>query len=356
MFSANWVNGAGTLAVAVLSSLAASACAERSESLGEKPSPPQMARFQEVEDCRERFADLDSAIDDAALDARSVRLARRSIIADCGAPGPGQLGDPRGGDQGSGTRFPGVLLSYQDARINESSGLAAAAGHPGVLYTHNDNGDSARFYAVGGDGLTAAVYTLPGADAVDWEDMAAGPLNTLWFGDIGDNDSNRGFISVYRVTEPRRLTSRPVAWTRYDFQYADVRAHNAETLLIRPTSGRLFIATKQTNEAVLYRADRRLSTGGYNTLNAIADIPSVITGGAFSHDGRSLVLRTYSKAYLYQGSTASSSSVADMISTIPTVLAMPTGGESVTFTRDDRYLLVGREGRNSPVWALPIED
>ena len=288
-----------------------------------------------------------------------VALLLSLVISACagGPENPEQTQSlPPLGGPSPDTRSPGVLLSLQDPRINESSGLAAAADLPGVLYTHNDNGDTARFYAVGENGMTRAVYHLPGADAVDWEDMSAGPRRSLWFGDIGSNKSDRSYISVYRVTEPSRLTSGPVPWIRYDFRYADGRVRNAEALLIHPINGRLYIATKQNNGAAIYQAPRALSRVGYNTLRPVADIPPVITGGAFSHDGRRLVLRSYNEAYLYVGSTPGPSSIDAVATGAPTLLALPTSGESVTFTRDDRYLLVGQEGVNSPVWALPIRD
>ncbi len=44
--------------------------------------------------------------------------------------------------------------------IDESSGLSASRAHRGVLYTHNDSGDSARVFAVREDG-TLVGMTLP---------------------------------------------------------------------------------------------------------------------------------------------------------------------------------------------------
>ena len=47
----------------------------------------------------------------------------------------------------------------------ESSGLETARNFASILYTHNDSGGIARFFAVGADGLTKAVYTLQGDGA-----------------------------------------------------------------------------------------------------------------------------------------------------------------------------------------------
>ena len=96
------------------------------------------------------------------------------------------------------------------------------------------------------------MFTLRGATHYDWEDMSAGPRNTLWFGDIGANASKRGDISVYRVKEPRRLKSRAVKYTRFRFKYSDGQSHNAEALLVNPVSGALMIVTKQSGGAAFY--------------------------------------------------------------------------------------------------------
>ena len=78
-----------------------------------------------------------------------------------------------------------VAFAFEDPRITESSGLASAST-PGVVYTHNDSGDAARFFAVGPDGRTRTVYTVPGVQVRDWEDMARGPdergRSSLWLG------------------------------------------------------------------------------------------------------------------------------------------------------------------------------
>ena len=240
------------------------------------------------------------------------------------------------------TTEPFRLQHLLDSRIDESSGLETAANFRETLYTHNDSGDSARFFAVGRGGLTKALYTLRGADFRDWEDMAAGPNKTLWFADIGDNGRRRSAVSVYRVPEPTRLVSVNVPWTRYDFRYEDGESYNAEALLVHPTTGVLYIATKQKSGAAVYRAPLRLKTSGYNTLTRVSGAPPMVTGGNFSPNSKRLVLRTTELAYVYShiGGAAS-------------VIDLPIGGESVTFSRNGADLLVGREGSSSPVWRVP---
>lgn len=241
---------------------------------------------------------------------------------------------------------PEVKLRLRDQRITEASGLAVSSRFSRVIYTHNDSGDSARFFAINRHGRTRATLSLKGASSRDWEDMAAGPRRTVWLGDIGDNGTSRKYISVFRVKEPRTMETRRLSWTQFDLRYPN-GSHNAEALLVHPVSGALYVVTKEHRGAGIYRAKRPLDTAGYNVLRRVAGAPSVVTGGDFSSDGNRLVLRTYRKAYVYRNIGGSKRMVD---------LPSQKQGESVTFTKHkEPRLLVGSEGSNSRVWRLPAK-
>jgi hypothetical protein len=246
-------------------------------------------------------------------------------------------GTPRAGGSVTTT----LLFTFKDDRIKESSGIETSVHFPRVLYTHNDSGDDARFFAVGRHGGTRAVLTLDGAGSWDWEDMSAGPNDTLWFGDIGANQLGRDYISAFRVREPRRLEDRNLAWKRFDFVYDDGASHNAEAMLVNPVTGRLYVVTKAESGAGVYRAPRHLSTTSRNVLNRIARAPVKVTGGDFSANGRRIVLRTYGSAYFYRKFGGHAAQVN-----------LPSGGESIAFARDGHGVLVGKEGVHSPVWRV----
>ena len=89
----------------------------------------------------------------------------------------------------------------------ELSGLVASPTQKGVLWAHNDSGDRARLFALRTDGSLIASLDVPGAEAVDWEDVAVGPDDTLLVGDIGDNGAVRASVDVWRVPEPRDLAT-----------------------------------------------------------------------------------------------------------------------------------------------------
>ena len=241
-----------------------------------------------------------------------------------------------------------VATRLADPRIVESSGLAVSRRHPGVVWTHNDSGDEARLFAVGSDGRTRAVLTLAGAQARDWEALAAGRDDrgrpALFAGDIGDNNGVWPEVAVYRVAEPVVLRDATVPAVRYRLRYAD-GPHNAEALLADPRSNRLYVATKAESGGGLYRAPARLDPAGVNVLQRVARVPPVVTDGAFLPSGRGFVLRDYQRAHVYTGPGRRVGSFD---------LPLQFQGESLTVSADGRSLLVGSEGPGSELWRVPL--
>src|SRR4029077_13252980 len=96
------------------------------------------------------------------------------------------------------------------AKLPELSALAASRTHPGILYAHNDSGDTARFFAIDDTAQITAEMDLTGATAVDWEDIAVGPCPSGAggsLGDLGDSGMSRAGYTIYRVAEPAVLTT-----------------------------------------------------------------------------------------------------------------------------------------------------
>ncbi|MGI5204440.1 hypothetical protein ACQEU6_23010 [Spirillospora sp. CA-108201] len=252
-------------------------------------------------------------------------------------------------------RDDAVAFTIKDPRITESSGLAASSLHRGVVYTHNDSGGVPKVYALGPDGKVAAVLTLAGAGARDWEAMAIGRDGrgrpAIYVADIGDNLGGAWpYVTVYRIPEPTRLVSQTLQATRFRIKYED-GPRNAETMMINPRTNRLYIVSKLFGGKV-YEAPARLRTGGFNVLRRVGDAPAIATDGAFAPDGRTCVIRTYFGARLY--SVGADGRPGETIKSLD--LPRQVQGESVTYTPDGRSLLVGSEGRKQPVYRLPLPE
>ncbi|GIH28742.1 hypothetical protein Aph01nite_70520 [Acrocarpospora phusangensis] len=242
-----------------------------------------------------------------------------------------------------------ILFTFRDKRITESSGIALSPTHPDIVYTHNDSDAGAQFFAVGMDGRTRATFTLAGAEARDWEAMAASTdpqtgRGILWFADIGDNlDGAWADISVYKVIEPERVRNATLEAVRYRFRYAD-GARNAEGIMVHPKTGRLYVISKEFSGSI-YQAPRTLRTDRTNVLRRVGEAPIMATDAAYAPDGSSFVIRTYFSASVYKAPGKLLSRV-----TMPALAQ----SESVAYTRDGSALLTGSEGADSPVYEVPL--
>lgn len=103
------------------------------------------------------------------------------------------------------TGTPKVMCRIDDPRLREISGLASSVNFPGVLWTHNDSGDSARVFAISARTCRIrAVVTLTGVRNRDFESMSMGRDRAgrpeLWVGDTGGNLTKRRVIQVYRLS------------------------------------------------------------------------------------------------------------------------------------------------------------
>ena len=182
---------------------------------------------------------------------------------------------------------PTPIANLKNPGINESSGLAASRTNPNIYWTHNDSGDQPFVYTFDARGESRGVFRVAGALARDWEDMAVGPgperaSSYLYLGDIGDNDKARSEIVVYRVPEPKLTAADKDSSRRYPrtttaadairLRYPDGK-FDAETLMVHPTSGNLYIVTKvMLKNATVYEAPAPLVAGKVITMKRIGDI------------------------------------------------------------------------------------
>jgi len=264
-----------------------------------------------------------------------------------------------------------IRCSLADHRIEESSGIAASSSTDEVVFTHNDSGDEPRFFAVDTRTCaTRATFQVAGARNLDWEDMAGGSAAdgapVLWLADIGDNAARRASVVVYEVDEPQagasggsvRLRQR---WT---LTYPD-GAHDAETLLIDPETGRPVVITK--DGAAGRSQAYRLPAAGSGVLERLAglDVRALpggglvspawsLTGGATSPDRRTVALRSYLSAWLW--TTTPGEPLSATLARRPDSLALPVGrqAEALTFTRDGTGLWVTSEGAGAPLARVPL--
>jgi hypothetical protein len=238
----------------------------------------------------------------------------------------------------------------------ELSGLVLSRTQPRVLWTHNDSGDHARVLAVTTTGRLLADVAVTGAENVDWEDIAIGPApgrgDALYVADTGDNLARRREVVVYRVPEPRvggggPRASAPAA--RLALRYP-TGAQDAEALLVDPSSGALVVVTKSFGgDAGVYVA-ARAAAGATTVLRRRGRLSlgfgEAVTAGDVSADGRTIVLRTYDRAFVWtrRGREPLATALRRRPCTAREHLLVEGQGEALALTRDGGAFYTVPEG------------
>ncbi|MFE7211006.1 WD40 repeat domain-containing protein [Streptomyces sp. NPDC057611] len=243
-------------------------------------------------------------------------------------------------------------FTIKDPRIKESSGLAASHLHPGVYWTHNDSGYGPQIYAVDRrTGETVATVTLSGIGKPrDMEAISIGPGNQIYVGDIGDNlDGTWPYVWIYRLPEPKELKDQTIRATQYVVKYAD-GPRNAESMVVHPKTGRVYIIDKKEDGGHLYEGPAELSPSGTNVFKPIAPVDLWATDAALSPDGTHLAVRGYFGGihYDWNGGRIKRAGRLDV--------PLQGQGESVTYSVDGTKLLYGSEGSESPVQVRDAPD
>jgi hypothetical protein len=254
---------------------------------------------------------------------------------------------------------PGKIANDQ---INELSGIVSSRRTNGVWWVNNDSGDSARLFAVGGNGRSLGEFRLSGAQAIDWEDIGIGPgpkagVSYLYAADIGDNAKARPSVQLYRVPEPAVDPTKPASApktltgvAKLTLTYPDT-PHDAEAFFVDPKAGRLYIVSKELGAAGVYRAPAGLKAGSTTKLQRVGkvDVGPLVTAADITAPGDAIALRTYTSVRVFArtGSTTITAALAGKPCKGRT--AAEPQGEAIGFTRDGRGYVTVSEGAHAPL-------
>ena len=209
------------------------------------------------------------------------------------------------------TFLPGRQVGkVQTKLITEASGIVASRKNPGVLWVHNDSGNSAMVYALNFKGQLLRTCRIEGARCRDWEDIAIGPgpnkqRDYLYIGDIGDNRARHSSITIYRVPEPKVDPNG----TQMDIQIGPAETielvfpdgpKDAETLMVDPVNSDIYIISKRKLFCQVFRAASAELTQKPVRLSHVAVLPwALAVGGDISPDGKHIIVRSLSHASLW---------------------------------------------------------
>ena len=266
---------------------------------------------------------------------------------------------------------PQVVGKIESGEITESSGIAASKCQENVFWTHNDSGDNAFIFALNQKGKKLGTWKVSGAKNKDWEDIATfqdakNGKCLLYIGDIGNNERLKSEMTIYRVAEPtisdadkdssKKNPSQTENAEAIKFVYPEMR-HDAETLLVHPNSGDIYILSKRLSGASgVYKLAADFSLEKTNTLKKIADfsVPAVpngfLTGGDISPDGKRVVVCDYFSAYeIVLPKNAKSFDEIWTEKLLIVELGERNQGEAVAYSADGKSIFATSEKKNSPI-------
>jgi hypothetical protein len=270
-----------------------------------------------------------------------------------------------------------LQATFQSPRLVESSGVAVSQTYPGVLWTHNDSGDGPYLYATDLRGADRGALLVPGAQAIDWEDMSLGPCpvafpiqsrpirvnadTCIYLADTGDNFEFRPFVTIYAIPEPAppERASDTLGTTRAPavlrLRYPD-GSHDVEAVYVSPRDTAVYLVSKGATRGSairLYRVDRSAWHATDTTSDIVVatlvqtlDIRRLVTAGAIRPDGRLVALRTYSEIYLFYPGVGGR--LVPARERPCNIAGLEIGGEAIDFLDDSTFVLTSEAGRSRP--------
>lgn len=262
-----------------------------------------------------------------------------------------------------------ALGELKTDKLNEISGIVESRRNIGVLWLHNDAGDSPRLFAVGLAGNLLAEVAVPGAKAEDWEDVAVGPgplasKPYLYIADTGDNAASRDQVTVYRAPEPLIDPGLGGVQTSLEqvesfaFRYPD-GPRDAEALMVDPLSGDLFVVSKESDgKSKLYRAKAPLQPGSAVEFAKVGKLEfgkgllvgdELATAADIAADGLHFAIRT--RDHAFEWPRLPGESVAQALFAAPCVLPLKSEdqGEALAYAADGSGFYTVSEGKGSKI-------
>ena len=243
---------------------------------------------------------------------------------------------------------PETVSTLSDPRITESSGLVVSTVDDDLVYTINDSGSSPIVYAVDLSSGDTVGATKLDATLVDTEALSIDRQGTLWIADTGDNRANRTDVALYSTPSLGRTERAATSVKRYPISYPGGPL-DVEALAVNPVTDEKFLISKGLFGGTVFALPDPLVEGQDNRASALeGDIPGIITDASFTPDGRYVVARDYSEAYVLDASTWQ-------------IVASPElpgadQGETLAFEASGRSFLVGSEGAGSPLIRIAFTE
>ncbi|RNL55403.1 hypothetical protein [Pedobacter jejuensis] len=263
-----------------------------------------------------------------------------------------------------------TVVKIIPAELSEISGLFTSKNN--LLFVHNDSGDTSRFFAIDVKGNLVSTLYFKGDPSQkhfgvnDCEDIAGGPgivkdKSYIYLGDIGDNGSNRPYVTVYRFQEPNKFSSTmQIESEAVHLKYPN-GPQDAETLMVDPILKELIIISKRQDTVGIYSTALFFKNKDTLTMKKQGSLflpgkglAKYVVSGDISRDGRQIIVKTYTNVYYWQrnGKESISQTLKRMPIKLPYILERQ--GEAIGFTPDGKAYYCISEGKNAVIYRYNL--
>jgi hypothetical protein len=236
-------------------------------------------------------------------------------------------------------------LAPLPSAIKESSGIETMPDKEHYI-THNDANNQPYLYEINENGKLVKTYKfkLPN---VDWEDLTRDDDGNLYIGDIGNNNSKRTELAIYKVPFSEMADPQAIRFTYEDYEgkpsKKDKNSFDSEAFFWYADN--LYLISKDRNgshEAKVYQLPDK--PGNYTAKKiGIIKMTDRVTSACISPDASIVVLLSEGKIHLYRNVENPETFFEGEPEEIPLSGAGQT--EAVTF-KDNNTLILTSEGGN----------
>ena len=112
-----------------------------------------------------------------------------------------------------------TFVSKLPKKLGENSGIVHLKDS--TFWFINDSGNSDKIYQANMQGDLLKEFRVDNAKNRDWEDLTSDEEGNVYIGDIGNNNSNRKDLVIYKIPNPHKEKGDHITAKKIKFHYPE---------------------------------------------------------------------------------------------------------------------------------------